>query len=55
MRKRILIPSGIGFLFGLLCLLQASGVFDWLPEGFFLPCIHRLCSWLDSVFTESAP
>ena len=34
---RILIATGAGLIFGLLCLLQAAAVFHWMPESIFFP------------------
>lgn len=33
--KHMLITSGVGLLFGLLCLVQVLGVFTWMPPGVF--------------------
>jgi hypothetical protein len=48
-RHRILIASGVGLLFGLLCLLQAAGVFYWIPETVFFP-LHAPALFLAGLF-----
>jgi len=50
-RHRILIAAGVGLLFGVLCLLQAAGVLDWMPESIFFP-LHTPALLLAGLFIQ---